>query len=51
MPSFCTKRENPIFANTREPKKMIFVIIADVVMQGVLIGVFDDAESIPGVPE
>ena len=37
MPSFCTK-----------PKKLIFVILAEVVMQGVLIGFFDDAKSIPG---
>ena len=51
MPSFCKKREKPVFAITRKPKKLIFVILADLVMQGVLIGVFDDVESTPGVPE
>ena len=49
MPSFCTKRENRIFGITRKPKICIFVILADVVMHGVLIGVFDDAELISGV--
>ena len=36
--------EKTIFAIAHEPNKFIFVILADLVMQGVSIGFFDQAK-------